>query len=210
MNGTHDMYSGGHDYFDYLLAEKRFRRQQQHSCFGLQNDFWQILALDTAYENGKLSAPQAQWVFATRSGAPHKRGLLLSHQEPFSTFEDAPADILNALKPVTDQRLILGWWWGHEHRCLLYEPRPEVTYGRCIGNGGVPVFPQKLAKAPGIDYRAEAVVAGSNPPVLRFGFAVMDFEADKLHVRYLGENGTPQAEERIEAVAGARTSIGNA
>ncbi len=45
LNGNHDMYSGGHDYFDYLLAEPRFRRQQQCSFFGLENDFWQILAL---------------------------------------------------------------------------------------------------------------------------------------------------------------------
>ncbi len=198
MNGDHDMYSGGYDYFDYLLADKRFRRQQQSSFFGLQNDFWQILALDTAYGNS-----QSQWVANARHGAMHKRGILLSHREPFTSSQSAPSDLWNALKPVLDEKLILGWWWGHEHRCLFYEPRPELWYGRCIGNSGVPVSPQTAASVPGVSYRYDAVVPGTNPPVLRLGFAVMDFNRDKLHVQYLGENGVPHADDYIEAAAAA-------
>src|SRR5262249_24840634 len=50
LNGNHDMYSGGHGYFDHLLADPRFRRQGQSSYFSLENDFWQILGLDTGYK----------------------------------------------------------------------------------------------------------------------------------------------------------------
>jgi hypothetical protein len=202
LNGNHDMYSGGHDYFDYLLAEPRFRRQQQCSFFGLQNDFWQILALDTAYVDAQLRDPQPQWVSDTRNGAPHKKGILLTHHQPFSSFENIPGDILKALSPVLEKELILAWWWGHEHRCVLYEPRADVRYGRCIGYGGVPIVADNKPNPPGVIYRYRDFVPGISPPFARFGFAVMDFNHDQLHVRYLRENGVPHREEDILASAG--------
>jgi hypothetical protein len=209
LNGNHDMYSGGYDYFNYLLADARFRRQQQCSFFGLQNDFWQILALDTAYVDGDLAGPQPQWVLDTRTAARHKKGILLSHHQPFSAFEAASPNVLNKLKAVTDQNLILAWWWGHEHRCAFYEPRPEVRYGRCIGNGGVPIVAEKQGNPAGVSYQFQDFVAGMNPAFARFGFTVMDFNQDRLHVQYLGENGIPHQEEDIVAVTAAGSSIGN-
>jgi hypothetical protein len=210
LNGNHDMYSGGFDYFDYLLADRRFRRQQQCSFFGLENDFWQLLALDTAYLDADLAEPQPKWVLDARNSAPHKKGILLSHHQPFSAFEDAGPEILKKLKPVTDQDLILGWWWGHEHRCAFYAPRPEVRYGRCIGYGGVPILAETQYNPPEVIYQYQDFVAGGDPLFARFGFAVMDFDNQKLHVQYLGENGIPHQQEDIVAVAGAAQSTGSA
>jgi hypothetical protein len=197
------MYSGGFDYFNYLLAEPRFRRQQQCSFFGLENDFWQILGLDTAYVDGALEAPQPDWVLKTRTSATHKKGILLTHHQPFSAFEIAPPNVLPPLKPVLDQNLILAWWWGHEHRCALYDPRDGVRYGRCIGYGGVPIVAETQANPPGVIYQYQDFVAGSNPHFARFGFAVLDFNQDQLRVQYLGENGAPHWQEDIVAVVGA-------
>lgn len=209
LNGNHDMYSGGHDYFDYLLAEPRFRRQQQCSFFGLENDFWQILALDTSYVDGTVVDPQPQWVLDKRSGALNKKGILLSHHQPFSAFEPAPAGVLRDLKSVIDQNLILAWWWGHEHRCVFYEPRPEVRFGRCIGYGGVPIVAETQLNPPGVTYQFQDFVARTTPPFGRFGFAVMDFNQDQLHVQYLGENGVPHQEEDIVTAVAAGSSVGN-
>lgn len=203
LNGNHDMYSGAFDYFDYLLADRRFRRQQQCSFFGLENDFWQILGLDTAYVDGALQPPQADWVLKTRTNAPHKKGILLSHHQPFSAFEQAPPGVLPPLKPVLDQNLILAWWWGHEHRCAFYDPRDGVRYGRCIGYGGVPIVAETQPNPPGVSYQFQDFVPGSQPHFARFGFAVMDFNQDQLRVQYLGETGAPHQQENIVALAGA-------
>lgn len=207
LNGNHDMYSGGFDYFDYLLAEPRFARQKQCSFFSLENDFWQILALDTAYVDGTVYGPQPQWVANMRNAGRNKKGILLSHHQPFSAFEHAPPQILPALKPVLDQNQILAWWWGHEHRCTFYAPQNGVPYGRCIGYGGVPILAESPTNPPGVTYQYQDFVAGSKPPFARFGFAVMDFNNDMLHVRYLGENGIPHQQEDIVAVATAARSI---
>jgi hypothetical protein len=203
MNGNHDMYSGGFDYFDYLLADARFRRQNQCSFFGLQNDFWQILALDTAYEDGVLYGEQAAWVAQTRNAAPQKKGILLSHHQPFSAFETAFPKLLDQLKPVLDANQILAWWWGHEHRCAFYKPQHGVTYGRCIGNGGVPVLGCRANTPDAVSFVYDECVPGTNPPFARFGFVVMDFNENALHVRYLGENGMPYKDENIVAAAAA-------
>jgi hypothetical protein len=203
LNGNHDMYSGGYDYFDYLLAEKRFKKQGGCSFFGLQNDFWQILGLDSAYVDGDFVDPQPQWVLDTRSAAPHKQGVLLSHHQPFSGFEAACPKLLEKLAPVLNQNLVLAWWWGHEHRCAIYSPRNDVRYGRCIGYGGVPIMAETMPCPDGVAYAYQDFVAGTKPQFARFGFTVLDFNKDKLHVQYLGENGVPHMVEDIVAAAQA-------
>ena len=98
LNGNHDMYSGGHGYFDHLLEDPRFERQGKSSYFSLENDYWQILALDTAYKDLDLEGDQASWVLQSRTAKPEKKGILLSHHQPFSSYEPAPDTILNHLQ----------------------------------------------------------------------------------------------------------------
>ena len=34
------------------------------------------------------------------------------------------------------RKKIFAWYWGHEHRCALYDQHPKWgVFGRCIGNG---------------------------------------------------------------------------
>ena len=110
LNGNHDMYSGGHGYYDHLLADPRFARQNQSSFFSLENDYWQFLALDTAHQDFDLRGNQADWVLASRTAQPGKKGVLLSHHQPFSSYESAPGSILTKLKPVLERDLITAWF----------------------------------------------------------------------------------------------------
>lgn len=201
LNGNHDMYSGGHGYFDHLLKDARFALQQQSSYFSLENDFWQILALDTAYDDFALAGDQADWVLRTRSASPSKNGILLSHHQPFSSYEAAPDTILNGLKPALDRDLILGWFWGHEHRCAFYQPRNHIQYGRCIGYGGVPVLAPTGPMPAGVQYEFGDWVVGTDPHFARFGFAVIDCANEHLHVQYLIEDGSPHNEEDFTPAA---------
>jgi hypothetical protein len=57
LNGNHDMYSGGHAYFEILLADPRFNRHGGSSFFRLYNHHWQIFGLDTAWDDNGLKDP---------------------------------------------------------------------------------------------------------------------------------------------------------
>ena len=72
LNGNHDMYSGGHGYFGFLLRDPRFAAQRGSSHFVLQNADWQIVALDSSYKEGDLSGHQADWLTGLVSGSPRK------------------------------------------------------------------------------------------------------------------------------------------
>ena len=195
LNGNHDMYSGGHGYFDHLLKDPRFARQAQSSYFSLENDFWQVLALDTAYQEFDLAGNQAEWVAETRSASPSKGGVLLSHHQPFSSYEEAPGRLLERLKPVLDQDRILAWFWGHEHRCTFYKPRNHIRYGRCIGHGGVPVLAPAAPLPAEVMYEFGDWVPGTEPRLARFGFAVVDCVDERMHVEYVMEDGVPHNRE---------------
>jgi hypothetical protein len=196
LNGNHDMYSGGYGYFDFLLQDPRFKRQEQSSFFSLQNDYWKILGLDTAYEDFSLQDPQAQWVQDELRGTKQK-GMLLSHHQPFSSFESGGEKLLGKIQPALDQKLVRAWFWGHEHRCALYKPLHNIAYPRLLGDGGVPVYadtgdlPQEVA----YEHR-ESFPAGWETWAL-FGFAVLDFQDQNINVRYINEYGAPYKTETL-------------
>ena len=194
LNGNHDMYSGGYGYFDHLLKDARFAAQNQSSYFSLQNDFWQILGLDSAYDEWDLAGRQADWVAETRRQSPGKKGMLLSHHQPFSAFEPPPdnSKLLKRVQPVLDQHLITAWLWGHEHRCAFYKPLHNLPFGRCIGHSGVPVFARSEDTLPqDVTYEFGDWVLETEPRFARFGFVVIDCQNDHMKVQYVDENGTP-------------------
>jgi len=144
LNSNHEMYSGGNAYFRQTLPAFR----QSSSVFALRNDNWLLIGLDSAYEGndrvgGRLSDAQAGWVTAQVDEAV-KNGqqvILFSHHQPFSLFETQGAILAGCLKGALAARKIFAWYWGHEHRCVLYDRHPDWNlYGRCIGHSGYPYF----------------------------------------------------------------------
>lgn len=198
LNSNHDMYSGAWDYFDYLLAQPQFRRQGGSSFFSLENDHWQILGLDSAYESYDLFGLQANWVKEMRQAAPHKKCLLLSHHQLFSAFEDGAPKIEQKLRPLLDAGLVIGWFWGHEHRCVAYEPRPNLRFGRCVGHGGVPVWAPDSSLPPGVQWHETDYLIDGLEHFARFGFATLEFDGPRIRVSYRGERGQPRYQEVIE------------
>jgi hypothetical protein len=198
LNSNHDMFSGAWDYFDYLLAQPQFRRQGRSSFFSLDNDYWQVLGLDSAYEEYDLFGLQTNWVKETRQAAPHKKGLLLSHHQLFSAFEGGSPKIEHKLQSVLDAGLITGWFWGHEHRCVAYEPRHNLRFARCIGHGGVPVWAPDGNLPPGVLWQETDYLADGLERFARFGFAVLEFDGPRIRVTYRGEKGQTRYHEIIE------------
>lgn len=205
LNANHDMYSGGKGYFDYLLTDPRFKRQEQSSFFSLENDKWLLLSLDTGYHENRvfdahdLYGEQHTWAYKKLSDAKDKTGIILSHHQPFSAYDKGGEKILDKLRQPLDEKLVQAWFWGHEHRCTFYGERENVSYPRCIGHGGIPFYVAEgeLPKEKGVvkEYRQgfDDYLETWN----FFGFVVLDFEDDKIIARYINERGTEHEQETI-------------
>ncbi|NIR52750.1 hypothetical protein GWO43_29440 [candidate division KSB1 bacterium] len=167
LNANHEMYSGGHGYFNYAIR----RAGQKASYFCLENDHWRIIGLDTGYHSVKadkrsvdkqdaryVKLPKAlvKWLREKVFTDPNDtRGIiLLSHHQWFCSFGTEyhrPAQQL--LEWIQSPVL---WFWGHEHVFAAYGLTEEVTdaksktitgipvYARCIGHGGMPAQIERL------------------------------------------------------------------
>lgn len=198
LNGNHDMYSGGHGYFGYLLRDPRFAGQRGCSHFRLANTHWQLLALDSAYDDADLAGSQASWV-ADQVASWSGQTMLLSHHQLFSAYDQTPPAVRERLAPVFERGPLDAWFWGHEHRCVVYEPTDEVRAARCIGHGGVPVFvPPDDAPVPdGVRYEYRGATGDGRERWGLFGFVVLDFQGAAISVRYINERGEEHYREQL-------------
>jgi hypothetical protein len=148
--------------------------QQQHSFFGLRDKDkrWQILAMDTAYFDHdpftvssvitKVHPSEEEWLMHHTAAMSENGGktILLSHHQPFSSLvsignpmHKKPADFyVNPNLLLLNEKLkvrgdVAAWFWGHEHRWLVYEEHRGLKKGRCIGHGAIPVFVNEAAYA---------------------------------------------------------------
>jgi hypothetical protein len=195
LNGNHDMYSGGFGYYDFLLKDARFKKQLGASFFCMENKNWKIFGLDSSYEDGGLYEPQADWVKARLD--KKKKTMLLTHHQPFSSYETPAKTMVDKLAPVVEAADgVKSWFWGHEHRFMLFDAWQKVEFGRLVGHGGVPVYmthkPDDSYPAPGgyEDRRFIPKLLGLEHWAY-FGFAVLDFADAKVEVQYIDEQGKP-------------------
>jgi hypothetical protein len=142
-NGNHEMYSGGYGYFDLVLPAF----SQPSSCFVITNPNWLIVGLDSAYADHDLVNEQADWVKTLADADPGKKLTLLTHHQPFSHFDPGGEKLVEKLMPLLSTQRITAWYWGHEHRCVVYDRHPQWNFfGRCIGHGGYPYFREPSLK----------------------------------------------------------------
>jgi hypothetical protein len=207
LSGNHDMYSGGHGYFDVLLRDPRFRGHRlpddaDHKCsshFSLENDHWQLLGLDTGYLDHDLAGDQASWV--RQKLRPDRRTMLLTHHQPFSSFEQVSAPMLAKLEPAFETRKIDAWLWGHEHRAIVYE-RNDAAYldfGACIGHGGVPVLMEgvEIEDHPKVAWAFHESEERDGDPWGLHGFAILDFDDALLRIRIVDQHGQSGYEQQV-------------
>jgi Calcineurin-like phosphoesterase len=140
LNGNHEMYSGGFGYFDDVLPALG----QKSSYFAMQNEYWTLIALDTAHKDHDLEDEQVHWLKKVVAGAGNRKVVLFSHHQLFSRLEKQGKNLAEKLAELLTQKRIFAWYWGHEHRCVLYGQHPvHRLYGRCLGHGGMPYARKK-------------------------------------------------------------------
>jgi hypothetical protein len=198
LNGNHDMFTGGHDLFAFLRNDFRFKRQKGCTYFALENDDWLIFGLDTAYtaggmtgDLGGLTPSQADFVRRHVDRAVDKKVILLSHHQPFSAWESESPQLLDALDPLLKRpRPVEAWFWGHEHRCAVYEPSHNINYPALIGHGGVPVYASSAApKGPKLRYYDRRSFTRGIEKYSFMGFVVIDLNGPSATARYIDEEG---------------------
>jgi hypothetical protein len=199
LNGNHDMYSGGWAYYEYSLADERFAAMQgKSSLFHLANNYWQLFGLDTSHDDAGLKGDQAVWIRGSaRKGL---KTMLLSHHQYCSSFEKAPQTVIDKIQPILNELDVAAWLWGHEHRCMTYKDVPRIRFPRCIGHGGVPVYQTHdlggPTPPPG-EWEYRDYVDGGLELWAKFGFVVLDFNHDKIVMRYINEDGGEDRKETI-------------
>jgi hypothetical protein len=204
LNGNHDMYSGGHCYFGTALKDPRFARQSNamgpSSFFSLVNPRWKVLGLDSAWDDGGLKDPQSDWLRDEIRSAGSRNCLLLSHHQYISAYQTGAKDLIAKVSPILRANPVTAWIWGHEHRCMQYSRNPEVAFGRCLGDGGIPVYQWHRegdpVKAPGT-FEHRGFIQHGLERWAKMGFAVLDFIDDRIEVRYIDEDGVEYAKETI-------------
>ncbi len=136
-NSNHEMYSGGHAYFDDTLAAFN----QRASYFAFENSNWILVGLDTAYREHNLDDEQLGWLSLILKKRPEKKLVLFSHHQPYSMLDHQGPNLISYLRQLLEEKRIHAWYWGHEHRCVVYDRHPAWGLaGRCVGHGGYPYF----------------------------------------------------------------------
>jgi len=138
------MLSGGQPWFEAVTSEFN----QETSYFALQNDYWILACLDTAYEDSDLYGRQAGWLKSLLDQRGERQVVLFSHHHPISWFEPIAGKLLAKLAPILKSNpAIVAWYWAHEHRCIVFDRHPIwKLWGRCIGHGGFPYRRPKLSE----------------------------------------------------------------
>jgi len=231
LNGNHEMYSGGHGYFENFLPQLGIPtsrdRQQLRSYFCLELPGWRLLAIDTGYNSDTLAADckleqvHLDWL-ANVVDPIHNRKptVLLSHHQWFSGFDDGdytkPAD---QIAPYFKNQEIV-WLWGHEHRlAVYYKYRGDnhlTAYGRCIGHGGMPVeMPKAGYPNGGRAQRVEFWDGNTDLYPNRFhqladgtqvgtnGYAEVVVQGSTLTIEYFDADGTSVLKESFSPGGGA-------
>jgi len=145
LNGNHEMYSGGTGYFELILSAF----EQPASYFAFQNENWTLIGLDTAYQDGDIDEPQATWLGEVIRKAEHRKVVLFSHHFVYSLFEAPNLALERSVSALLEAKRILAWYWGHEHRCVLFDRHDRYDlFARCVGHSGIPRRRDEIQDAP--------------------------------------------------------------
>ncbi|MEZ4294837.1 MAG: hypothetical protein R3B70_07660 [Polyangiaceae bacterium] len=144
---SQEMASGARGYFEAIRSA---RFGQPSSAVAIENRYFVIACLDSAYSEGDLAGDQAGWVLrlSERARARGQRLVLMSHHGPMSLFEPHARAMVSALGGVLRERRVLSWYWAHERRAVVFEMHEGWgLFGRCVGNSGNPARRDDVSKA---------------------------------------------------------------
>lgn len=217
LNSNHEMYAGGHGYFEKILPAF----EQSSSCFAIATDHFLLVGLDTGYDEHDLHGDQLAWLQQLVSKADGRKVVLFSHHQPFSIFEKQGKKLLEKLRPLLNGKKIFAWYWGHEHRMMVYDAHPAWgLHGRLVGHGGFPYFRDDVTALRSVGkndadesgwYRVEGqnglgarLLDGINPWITEnsalygpHGYMTLELDGNRIHERVHSPSGEVLLEQTI-------------
>lgn len=210
LNSNHEMYPGGDPYFNEVLGSSTFRKlQSQYSYFALENDYWIIVGLDSAYfsstlglyMNGTLGKENEQTEFLRQLAKRGKKLIVLTHHNGipiggFNPKSDMPLQLYNdVMDAFSGAPAPAYWYFGHEHVAAAYMPIPGTeTLCRCLGHGALPwgmASSLQIAQGQGKVAWFEHCNAGDPDDKLRVynGFVFLELSGPNLTETFYDETG---------------------
>lgn len=142
-----------------------------------------------------------------------------SHHQPYSVLSGGGENLQAKLGTVLETGQIYAWFFGHEHRLILYAPHSKWgVSARCVGHGGFPEFRARVAGCGGPDTKfvslskkpdvpASELIDGPNPFVNDspsdpakynpHGYLTLQFAGPKIWETYFDPDGTPYREPAV-------------
>ena len=161
---------------------------------------------------------QWEWLKA-KVNVPGKRDIFLSHNQPVSAYLpefEAGSFLHDQLRKLQGElsggaNIPYAWFFGHEHKCTIYDDRKTDFRARLIGNGAIPHSKQALMDAAKDDTRTSCTpVFTMNDRILRkdafgidklalaiSGFALLTLDGPDAWVEYINEDGSLFLHEKL-------------
>jgi calcineurin-like phosphoesterase family protein len=201
MTGNHDMYSGGQPYYTVIDM-----LGQPASYFCLRNAKWQIIALDTGLHDSNpltegdatfLEDTEVQWLKHQIATAGGRKTILLSHHQLYSAAETIGGSHTNQklAAQVTDiLPSVAAWFWGHEHRLMVYEKFAGVL-GRCMGHAAFPVPVDDVSNFdPSVPHKSIDLARDAAGGLFQHGYVTLDLDGASAAVKYFQYNADTEEE----------------
>jgi hypothetical protein len=196
LNGNHEMFCGARNYYGTILPAFN----QPSSYFKIKTEYWQFMGLDTAYTGGCLSHPEVQvqwdWLVGNLKVELLLTTVFLTHHQPVSAHAQESSDArplhddVQALISQTQTNLIFGWFFGHEHRAVIYDDKVTGYQARLIGNGAIPHDVQSEAKPDEGCTPFTCVNTGTYGEGNAISsFVLLTVEGPRITVEYIDQNG---------------------
>jgi hypothetical protein len=203
LNSNHEMYSGAKPYFKAISdtsAGAKFGLQKGCSYFALENKYWVIVGLDSAYfssaaglyRDGSLGPPDGtQAQFLQAQVAKGKRTIVLTHHNglsgdggKFLTLGDqVKGSLIPGIGPVY-------WYWGHVHSGIWYNPQLDGNLlCRCCGHGALPTGVASELEGKVVWYEKRPANDPAIPQRVLNGFAMLHLNGPTIEEVFYDENG---------------------
>jgi Calcineurin-like phosphoesterase len=200
LNSNHEMYSGANPYFA-AIAGPPFGKQNGSSYFALENAYWVIVGLDSAYfspegglyMDGALAPPgdSTQVQFLQAQVAKGKKMILLTHHNGLSDDGSSTTNLWSQVMSgfPTDSGPAY-WYWGHKHMAAVYTAQDGGVLCRCCGHGGLPWGQASELQNPNVEwYERRSANDPEIPERVLNGFAVLSLNGPNIQETFYDENG---------------------
>ncbi|WP_341756188.1 MULTISPECIES: hypothetical protein [unclassified Candidatus Tisiphia] len=192
LNSNHEMFDGARGYFNTTLADKIFA-QQQSSYFALENNYWVIVGLDSAYfsdvkdlyMDGRLNDSQIS--FLKQIALKNKKTIVLTHHCVFDYVNNNKMPIWDQVKGALGNNLKY-WYYGNLHCAAVYQDIDNVKV-RLSGHAAIPYGNASAFAGNSEVIWHENTPAQNDDIRVQNGFCLLTLDNENIIEEFYGEDG---------------------